>query len=346
MNILILTQVVDTQHPILGFFHRWIVEFSLHYEHVYVICLEAGTYDLPSNVTVYSLGKEQNVGRLKYLYRFFTTIWHLRSKTVHVFVHMNQIYIILGALLWRWWGMRVGLWYTHGTVSRSLRMAEKLTHYIFTASVEGCQLVSEKIVITGHGIDTVTFSPQIIPKNIDLITVGRITRSKNLHTLINAVRDLQPLTQSSLTIVGVAITASEKSYLNQLHEQIKAYKLTDQIHFIGAVSQIDLPNVLQQSRIFVTMAQNGSLDKAILESMAVGLPIVSTAPGSKSVPLGTAQVTNQADFVAHVCRIYSLNTGSNIEYQQYVKKEHSLSSLIPKIVSVYGGELESKKVNF
>lgn len=58
MRLLIVTQKVDKNDPILGFFHRWIEEFSKHCEKLTVICLQAGEFKLPANVTVLSLGKE------------------------------------------------------------------------------------------------------------------------------------------------------------------------------------------------------------------------------------------------------------------------------------------------
>jgi hypothetical protein len=61
MKLLIITQKVDINDPILGFFHRWIEEFAKHCEKITVICLYKGTYNLPNNVKVLSLGKEEGV---------------------------------------------------------------------------------------------------------------------------------------------------------------------------------------------------------------------------------------------------------------------------------------------
>ena len=59
MRLLILTQKVDINDDILGFFHRWIEEFAKRCEKVIVICLQEGRHDLPSNVKVLSLGKRE-----------------------------------------------------------------------------------------------------------------------------------------------------------------------------------------------------------------------------------------------------------------------------------------------
>ena len=57
MRLLICTQTVDLNDPVLGFFHGWIAAFSRHCESVHVICLKEGRHSLPANVFVHSLGK-------------------------------------------------------------------------------------------------------------------------------------------------------------------------------------------------------------------------------------------------------------------------------------------------
>src|SRR3989338_7648361 len=59
MKLLIITQKVNQEDSVLGFFHSWIREFASRFEEVTVICLEKGVYNLPENVEVFSLGKEE-----------------------------------------------------------------------------------------------------------------------------------------------------------------------------------------------------------------------------------------------------------------------------------------------
>jgi len=101
MKLLIVTQVVDTEHPILGFFHRWVIEFAKHVEELHVIALQVGKYDLPENVHLHSLGKEEGVGKFSYVLRFYKYIWKYRKEYDHVFVHMSAEYVVLAGWLWR-----------------------------------------------------------------------------------------------------------------------------------------------------------------------------------------------------------------------------------------------------
>ncbi|MFT7644544.1 MAG: glycosyltransferase involved in cell wall biosynthesis, partial [Candidatus Paceibacteria bacterium] len=330
-----VTQVVDTEHPILGFFHRWVEEFAKHCEHVHVICLQEGKHSLPANVTVHSLGKDEGKGKFTYLIRFYSLIWKLRHEYDNVFVHMNQVYVILGDSIWHLFRKRVGLWYMHGTVPASLRVAEKFVHKIFTGSPESFRLKSNKVLVTGHGIDTVQFAPQTGPKDIDLITVGRITPSKNLIVLVDILKKVRDTHDVSLTIVGAGVTEEEKQYEQKLRDYVQELGLVGAVHFVGRIPQTELPQYLNRAKIFVTVAQNGSLDKAILEPMACGLPVVSMAPGSASLPIDVAQVSDQETFIQQVNDVLESNVFKNEQYTEYVIQNHSIKSLIPKILQTY-----------
>lgn len=333
MKLLIVTQVVDTEHPILGFFHRWIEEFAKHCEQVHVICLEAGKYSLPANVTVHSLGKEGGKGKFAILLRFYSLIWSLRKEYDNVFVHMNQIYVILGAPFWRALGKRIGLWYAHGSVSRSLILAERLTDRVFTCSPDSFKLFSKKVLVTGHGIDTIHFTPKVVRKDLDLITVGRITESKNLLTLIEILATLHKTHLLTLTIVGIAVTEAERTYEKELKKEILLKGLQDSVYFTGKVLQQDLPAILNRAKVFVTVARNGSLDKAILESMACELPVVSMASGSISLPLDTYQSTTKETFIEQIKKVIESGVFKKTEYRNFTETKHSLSVLVPKIIN-------------
>jgi glycosyltransferase involved in cell wall biosynthesis len=192
MNLLIITQIVDKKDGILGFMHGWIEKFSEKYEKVTVICLFEGEYNLPENVKVLSLGKEGRVSRIKYIFNFYKHIISELSNYQKVFVHMNQIYVILGYPIWKLFGKQIGLWYAHGSVSKSLRVAEKLTDLIITSTESGFRLDSKKKNIIGQGIDINKFKCNYIEKNENrIITVGRISKIKNLKLLFESIYDLE-----------------------------------------------------------------------------------------------------------------------------------------------------------
>ena len=183
MRILVITQIIDQHDPGLGFFHRWLEVFANECESVQALCLKEGAHVLPSNVTVTSLGKEKGQSRLKYLWRFYRTIFVLRHEYDAVFVHMNPEYVALGGLVWRLMGKTVGLWYAHRAVNLKLRLAECFTNIVFTGSKESFRIPSSKILVTGQGVDTSIFVPheRIRDNTLTLLVVGRISPIKNLE---------------------------------------------------------------------------------------------------------------------------------------------------------------------
>lgn len=348
MKLLICTQAVDKNHPILGFFHRWIEEFAKHYEEVHVICLIKGDHSLPANVRVYSLGKEEGESRLKYLSRFYRLIWKLRSQYDHVFVHMNQVYILLGSLLWRVWGKKIGLWYAHGKVSNSLRIAEIMAHILFTSTEQGLRLKTLKRVIVGQGIDLLRFSFQKKDAQVDIIkivTVGRISQSKNIETLISAC---QLLKEKGLVfifnIVGTSYTTAEKEYEKEMRAKVENLRLADCIKWSGSVSQEKLPPVLQESDIFIQDSTTQSLDKALLEAVACGCVVISSNSSYKSfsfelVPQYCFSSNNAIELCTILESAASLSSEarelSMEDVRKALKEQHSIEGLISRIIEKF-----------
>ena len=286
MKLLVVTQVMDTEHPILGFFHAWVTELAKHCERVHVICLEEGSHSLPSNVQVYSLGKEAGKGRFTYLTRFFSFIWKLRHEYDNVFVHMNQIYVILGAPFWRALRKPVGLWYAHGAVSPSLRLATRMTNHVFTSTPEGFRINSPKCVIVGQGIDTTLFVPtsKEFSDVLRLITVGRISISKNIDTLVRTCSLLKEWgVRFHFKIVGLATTEGEQAYERTVRKLASELQLDAEIEWTGAVSNRELPRLLQQSDIFIHDGATNSLDKTLLEAALCGCIVVSSNPAYRGL---------------------------------------------------------------
>src|SRR5665213_2769000 len=165
MRLLICTQAVDLDDPVLGFFHRWLEEISKHSETVHVICLKEGRHDLPKNVFVHSLGKESGRSRIKYLTRFFRYIREFRSEYDAVFVHMNAEYVVLGGLLWRLWGKRIGLWRNHKQKSFFTSIAVRLSEFVCYTSPEAFVARFKNSVQMPIGIDTIFFTPSTDAKS-------------------------------------------------------------------------------------------------------------------------------------------------------------------------------------
>src|SRR3989338_4588720 len=187
MKLLIITQKVNNNDPILGFFVSWIKKFAEQFEEVIVVAKEVGKYDLPQNVRVISLGKSEGVGRLGQLLKLWNAV--MTEKYDRVFVHMNSENILAAGWYWKLKNIPVALWYTHKATPWQLRLAIPFVKWIFTASKESFRLPSKKVIVTGHGIDFDHFHfierlPKPFHDPIQVLSVGRISPTKDFETMI------------------------------------------------------------------------------------------------------------------------------------------------------------------
>lgn len=285
MKLLIVTQKVNEDDPILGFFHRWIIELAKHFEFVTVICLEEGRHELPVNVKVLSLGKEKGASRLSQMARFYSHIFNERKNYDAVFVHMNPIYVVLAGWFWKLSNKKVALWYTHKAVDMKLRIAERFSDVIFTAAKESFTLKTKKLMVVGHGINVAMYANELRTKIIGsepiaIVGVGRITPIKNCDTLVETARILKERwvlkggggKRFTVTFIGSPITEGDKEYSEKVKGLVEKYDLGEIVSFIGDVNPSDMPAKYAAADVTVNLTPTGGLDKVVLESMAAGVP--------------------------------------------------------------------------
>jgi len=353
MKLLIITQILDRNDPLLGFFHEWIREFAKQFKDLIVICLQKDEYNLPKNVKVLSLGKKSArnnlyhshvICRLALLFRFYKYIYRERKNYDAVFIHMNQIYVILGSLFWKLWKKKISLWYAHGHVDWRLKLAERITNIIFTSTKEGFRIKSKKVKIVGQGIDIEKFKPIARKENyvFKIISISRISPSKDCETLIKAIKNLKNINFEVEIIGGVSLLEDE-NYLKKLKKLISEKGLGDAIKFLGPKPNKEIIEYLQSADLFVNMSQTGSLDKAVLEAMACRLPVLTCneALGSVLGKYGEALMYPKKDFktlAEKIDFIINLNAEekdkTTKDLRQIVVENHSLNSLIKKISSI------------
>lgn len=270
MKILILTQKVDKNDDILGFFHGWIAEFAKHCEQVTVIALGVGEYNLPNNVRVFSLGKECGVSRFGYIFNFYRLIWRERKNYDTVFVHMNQEYVLLGGPIWKLLGKKITMWRNHYAGSLLTRVAMFLSDTLFCTSKYSFTAGTKKTALMPVGIDTDTFKKeaQIVKKPNSVLFLARISPSKKPHLIIEALRLLQNEGASFIADFYGNPLPKDISYLNSLKEKVKEYSLKDNVSFKSGISNSETPRVYGSHTVFINTSPSGMYDKTIFEAMA------------------------------------------------------------------------------
>jgi glycosyltransferase involved in cell wall biosynthesis len=341
--MLILTQKVDKNDAILGFFHSWIIEFAKNYEKVTVICLYEGEHNLPNNVKVLSLGKDELSAisyKLRAFFRFYKYIWKNCNEYDRVFVHMNPIYVVLGGLFWRLRGNRLALWYTHKNIDLKLRIAEKITNVIFSASKESFLLRSKKLKIVGHGIDVDKYQyKNVEQRKYTAVCVGRISPIKNQKLLVEAVDVL--VNEKGVRDLRVALVGGffdfDDGYYKSVKDFVDEKGLNDNITFIGSVPNNFVHMYYYESNISVNLAPTGGLDKVVLESLLCGTPAIALNKTFVNILRDDKLILKNDDKNELADKIFSiLKEGYNNkkELSDFVRENYSVVNLIKKIKQI------------
>ncbi len=321
MKLLIITQSLDENNPVLGFFVNWVRELAKRFEWVTVICLEKGSYNLPDNVAVFSLGKEMSrlnldMGKIGYIFRFYKYIWQERNNYDAVFVHMNQEYVLLAGDLWRLMGKRVYLWRNHPQGNILTRLAVFLSDKVFCTSLQSFTARFKKTRIMPVGIDTDFFKPDPgvarVPHSI--LFLGRIAPAKKVLEFIKMLDDMNRHGRKfSVTIAGSALSR-DKSYEKLVQEKVLEYGLADKVKFIGAVTQEEALKLYQSHEEYTNLTNLGHFDKTILEAAACETEIFVNNPEIKDM----------------------LDNKKGKELRDFVVENHSLKLLTSKLKQELG----------
>ena len=341
MRLLITTQTVNQDDPVLGFFHAWIEEFAKRYEQVTVICLYEGRHSLPANVRVYSLGKEKGAAHpLRYALRFKLLAWKFRHDYDAVFVHMNPEYIVIAGLLWRLMHKRIALWYLHKSVSLRLRAAVLLADVVLSASRESFRLPTKKLHIVGHGIDFSQYTYQTPRAHIDsprFITVGRITPAKGIHDIFDALK-VAGLNQFSYDLYGGPAVKSDAAYLQGLITRAAKEFPNAHITFHGPVPPHRIPEVLRGHDLFLHASRGtGSIDKVVLESLAAGVLVLSMSEAFEALLAPHGLYASGAEDFAHLIAVFPSRPDREAVAQTLsadVRAHHALPALIIRITGL------------
>ncbi len=345
MKLLIYTQKVDKNDVVLGFFHEWILEFSKKCQSVKVICLNKGEYDLPENVEVFSLGKEIGISKIRQGINLFKYLFRLRDSYDRVFVHMNPIYLVFCG--WYFWlkNIPVYMWYVHRNVDLKLRIATFFSRKIFTSSPESFGIKNPKVVYLGHGIDIDKLPNKIRLYSDGLLKIahiGRITPIKNIETFIHAVEELKKKNLDiDVNISGDCVTAGDQYYKSKLEGLIGEKGLKNSVYFTSGVKYQDMPEMLKNTHITVNLTPTGGMDKVVLTSILLGIPVFASNTAFNDVfgeykDIFAFNYKDHQDLAEKIVRFVNRNDKEKImeSLDKKVRENFSLSNLVDKMLKI------------
>jgi glycosyltransferase involved in cell wall biosynthesis len=325
MKVLMITQAVDPRADLLGFVPGWIRALAARIERLCVMAGRVAPCTLPENVDVMSLGKESGKGRLGRLGRFLLGLREAvkRHRVDVIFAHMNPEYAIAAAPLTR---TPVVLWYTHRAVTGRLKVAVKLARLVVSASRESFCLPTEKLRVTGHGIDLALFPFSDPPGGANLLSVGRL----------DAIKDMETVIEGAALVPGARVTlAGEGPRRESLEALARARGVAAE--FLGKVPYPEVPRVYRACDLFVS-ASRTALDKAVLEAMASGRPAIACNEAFTSwMPRDLTFAPGDARGLAEAARraLSGDRRALGLDARRRVEEAHGLDAMMDRLVGVF-----------
>ncbi|MDP6645133.1 MAG: glycosyltransferase family 4 protein [Rhodospirillales bacterium] len=133
----------------------------------------------------------------------------------------------------------------------------------------------DKLVVNGYGVDLSKYAPASLDTGqpgARVLFVGRIGVRKGVPWLLRAIKDARR--QTGLDLVG-PIEDGFREYLRR--------EKSDHMELRGAVSAQALPALYSRARIFCLPSLEEGMPLTLLQAMAAGLPVVTTAAASGGI---------------------------------------------------------------
>jgi len=153
-------------------------------------------------------------------------------------------------------------------------------HMLDTTHHSG-KALSNSVVIY-HGVDVTNI---VIKQRHDadihrLLYVGRLVPDKGAHTAVEAFHILRSNWGHMSITLDIVGTGPDNEYLERLRSMIRDYRLQDNVEFLGFARRNTLQQIYNAHDVFIfPSVWEEPFSIVLLDVMASGLPVVSTATG-------------------------------------------------------------------
>lgn len=286
MNLLILNLKNDLNDSALAHCPILVDSLAKNFKNVDVISGYVGRVTRARNITYYNLNiksslfKTIKIFTILRFYFFLFKILLKRGKKLVVFAHMAPLYALLAAPILRVFNIPISLWYAHREVTVTLKVASNLVNKIITPNPRSFRAQTQTPIY--YLLPGVYFSNKFfrnytkIENNICIH--GRISEVKNIHVLIKSIFLLRTNFGMSvvLNIYGDCLTDRDFLYKKRLTDFIRLNNLDELIKFHGPCNLLKLHEQFKKNLIGLNLGIDWSLDKAGIEVLGNGLPLIYT----------------------------------------------------------------------
>ena len=286
MNLIVFNFESNKNSQVLAFALDWINEIAKNVDKVYVVSLRCGKFEVADNVEIHCINQDKK-SRLQTISSIWKVVANIHKKDKNIdgyFVHMAHYFVPIIYPFAKYYNTKTVLWYAHKSVPFSLKLAGLLSDKIFSISPASMRLETNKFEAIGHGIDTnnrFKLLEQFRDKIKNIVTVGRISEAKNTKLIVDSFLNLNR-NDLYLYVVGDSVTIKDKKYLEEIKLSIpEEFKYN--IIFTGSISFTNLPSTYKDMDLAINISDTGSLDKAIIEPMAMGIPTITSNDSAKEL---------------------------------------------------------------
>lgn len=292
MKIIFCCQSVDQKDPITGDTLDRIQGLlkTGKFEHIFVLTSRGSVPASSDQLSFYSLARHKK-SRLRSFFNFVKILNDILNSHRISFFYAYMVPTMAYALypLSIVHAVPIYVWFAHSKFTMKVKLSLNfLTKKWMTVDLGQSFQSRCPRYILGQGVDISAFTKTILDKDkkFDLITIGRITKVKNIELIFEAIHQLKTIygKELSLSLCGEAYSAEDQSYKRDLVAIADRLGISNLIHFQGMISRKDLPQFINQARVFVFTVRGG-IGKASLEAFACGLPSIISSPEAKDFSL-------------------------------------------------------------
>lgn len=316
-HLLLLTPVLDAADPVQGFAIGWVNALAARVPRVSTAALRLGELAaLAPGVEAIGLGRP-GASRARVAARLVALA--RRTPADGCLVHMNWPMLLAAGPVLRARGIPTALWWAHGAAPPGLRLAAPFAHALLTSTEAACRVAPARRCVLGQGIDTRLFAPSASepPPPVRVLSAGRIAPVKR-----------PALVAEACARAGLGLRLVGPGALSGLAAE-------------PAVAHAAMPVLLRGAHIFATASATGSPDKAALEAMACGLPVVALGEGLRgALPDDLARQVIVPDVAAMAARLAGLaamppaaRRAFGLALREAVIARHDLAGLAGRIVA-------------
>ncbi|WP_159018819.1 glycosyltransferase [Algibacter sp. L3A6] len=144
----------------------------------------------------------------------------------------------------------------------------------------------EKALLFNNSINPISkIEPLSIPKTWPdnyICSVGRPSFQKNIELMLDVLAEIKTsINDIHLVLMGVGYHAPN---LEEVNKKIKRLNLGPNITLLEWTSRADIFNIIKASKLYLTTARYEGLPYSVIESLALGKPIVATdADGNRDL---------------------------------------------------------------